>query len=347
MTPTSTLTILGQSLRTVLRRWPVLLTIQGLTVLLVLPVVLAFRSTLSYAFDESNVVERMLSGFDHITYEDFRAQQMWVVEFLRRTVGPLALVSTILHGVLGAGVVVAMAGEGTVAEFLKATGRFMTRSLRLVLYAVLIGGPFLLVWALAMASVWSVMTAGDAMESDYLWAAISVVVLFLLPVVILSLATEYGRVLIVREDRRQVFRSFMEGFVFVARHPVRMAAQHGTILAAMVLLVLVYWSIDQVVEMTSTAGILAMFVIQQASILARVGVRVWQTASAARLVDALTPEVPASVRTSPEPAPSVPVDVILGASHPAAPSKPASRNRSTVRSTKRPARKPVRRPRGR
>ncbi len=346
MTPTSTLTILGRSLRALFQRWPVLLTIQAVGLLLVLPIVLAFRATLVEALGSSPVVERMFSGFDHATYDDFMASQKTAISLLLKTAGPFVFVSIIINSIFGAGVAVSMAGEGTVTEFLKATGRFLGRSLRLIVYSLALAVLVLLVWTLVVGGVWSVMTSGDMVESGYLFAVVVTALLILLPVAILSLATEYARIMIVRDDRTSVLKTLFEGFAFVFKHPLRMVAQHGTIAIVMLLLVLVYWLLENAIGMTSAAGVLAMLLIQQASIFGRVAVRGWHTASGVALVDVLTPEVPVAAVAVPlptslplQPTPPLPLEPVVSTSTPVrvrrAPRsgvrKPAPGRRSTAR----------------
>lgn len=349
MTPTSTLTILGNSMRALVQRWPVLLTLYGMTFLLVLPVVLAFRATLASTFLANPDVEVLVGGFNFTIYTDFLSSNRGAVDLFQRTAGPFVLVSIILHGMFGAGVVVAMAGEGTVAEFMKATGQYLGRSIRLMFYAVAIGVLFLAIWTFALTAVWNAMTAGPAIEPQYLTAAVVVAVLFLLPVAVVSLATEYGRVLIVREDRRAVLVSLFEGFRFVFLHPVCMIVQHGVIFLAMAMFVALYWLIEAEVGMTSVGGIFAMLLIQQVSVILRVGVRMWHTSSAVALVDALTPEVPLSRESAPAVAPPAPApapEIIQSAPLPVEhlEKKPARRKAPAVR---RPATRPVRRPKSR
>jgi hypothetical protein len=343
------LTILGQSLRSVVRRWPVALCLYGVTLLLVLPVVLALRATLAAALMPNPSAEQLIAGFDYTTFVDLMANHKGAIDFLLRSVGPFIFVTIVLHGVFGAGVVAAMAGEGTAAEFLGATGRYLGRSVRLVCYTLLLSLIVLLLWSFAIAAVWSAMTAGDTLEPQYLIAMILVAVLFTLPVAIISLATEYGRVLIVREDRRQVLKSLLEGFRFVFLHPLRMLLQHGSILLAMVLLILLYWAVEGEVGMTSVGGVLGMFLVQQISVFLRIGVRVWNTASAVALVDAVTPEVPELLPVPAVVAPAVvqpaPPEIIQSAPLPVEPAPKQPVRRKTSAPARKPVRRPVRRPR--
>lgn len=349
MTPTSTLTILGRSLRASLRRWPVWLSLYGVSLLIVLPVVLALRSTLASVFADSPAAQPMLGGFDHATYDDFMLANRSAIQFFTRTVGPFMFLSILVHGVFGAGIVAAMSGVGSVEEFFRATGRFLGRSIRLVLYALMLGAIVMGLWTFGIAAVWSAMTAGDAVESRYLTAAIVVAVLFLLPVAIISLATEYGRVFVVREDRRKVLVSLFEGFRFVFLHPIRMILQHGVIFLTMIAFVALYWLIDAEIGMTSAIGIMIMLIVQQLSVFLRVGLRVWQTSSAVALVDVLTPEVPLAAEAAPAvvPATAAPATEIIQSAplpveHPE--KAPVRRKAPAVR---RPAKRPVRRPRSR
>lgn len=338
MTPTSSLTILGRSLRTLFQRWPVLLTIQGISFLVVLPIVLAFRSTLASAFDASPVVERMLSDFDYTTYSDFMSTQKEAVLFFRRTVGPLILISIIIHGVLGSGLAAAMAGEGRVAEFLKATGRFLGRSFRLLIYTLVAGILVLVAWIFVTGAAWAALTSGDRIESEYVLAAVTVSILFLIPVAIIALATEYARILMVREDRRNVLRTLWEGFVFVFQHPLRMVVQHGSIVVAMLALVGLYWYVEGLVGMTSIGGVLVMLVVQQASIFGRIAVRGWHTASGVALVDVVTPEVsPAAAPAPVIPTPAPQISAFPPPALPAAGPVPVRTRRVPRRGTRKPA----------
>jgi hypothetical protein len=350
MTPISTLTILGNSVRSLVRRWPVVLTLYGMTFLLVLPVVLAFRATLASSLLGNSDTERLIGGFDFTIYTDFMSSNRGAVDLFQRTAAPFVLVSIILHGIFGAGIVAAMSGEGRIAEFMKATGQYLGRSIRLVFYALAMGVLFLAIWTFGLTAVWDAMTSGPAVEPQYLTAAIVVVTLFLLPVAVVSLATEYARVMIVREDRRSVLISLLEGFRFVFLHPVRMFFQHGAIFLMMAIFVALYWLFEAEVGMTTAGGIVAMLFIQQVSIILRIGARAWHTSSAVALVDALTPEVPlarapmpaAVIPPAPPTAPEIIQNAPLPVEHPE--KKPVRRKAPAVR---RPVKRTVRRPRSR
>lgn len=331
------------------KRWTVLLIIYLINLLLVLPIAWSFRSTLAAALGDSSVIGRMFTDFDFTVYDDFTRNSKEAIDVLTRMLFPLVIISTIIHALLGGGLAVSMKGEGTVREFMKGTGEYLGRSAKLLALFGLLSIIVFTVWTALLAILWSGLTSGNVVENGYILAAAVVVFLFLLPVAYLSLASEYARILTVRDELTGMFRAMGSGLSFVAMHPLRMIAMHGSLFLVIIVLVCVYLVLENFIGMTSAAGIIVVLLIQQASVFGRVAVRAWHTAAGVELAASLAPVAPAAPV---EPAPAVhqvgatPQPELIAMPPTTHPTAPTTRKRPARRvSARKPA--PSRRPQSR
>lgn len=292
-TPSSySLVLRGGSLTA--QRWSIVLAIYLITLIIALPIAAAFRSSLIAVLGDGSAMSRMFSDFDYTVYDDFMRNSNHIVEVFTRMIFPIVLMSTIIHGLLAAGVASAIKGDATVGGFLRGTGVYLGRSAKLLSLFLILTVLVIGIWSIGLGFIWSAMTAGNVTESAYLWASIVVAGLFLIPIAVLSLALEYARIIMVRDELTGAFKAMGKGLAFVGQHPIRMIAMHGTLVLLMLAFIALYWLLEGFIGMTSVAGIVLVFILQQLSVVARVAVRAWHTASGVELASSLAEE-PGSV----------------------------------------------------
>ena len=300
-TPSSPVLLLNGAYNAWQRRG-IIATLYAVNLLLAVPLMLTLRAVLSNAVGSSPYIESLLQGYDHTIYSDMTRHHEEIYEFVKRSFIPLALVSLVLNAILGPGLVASFEGDGPVRQFFHDTARFFWRSVRLLLATGLVAAAVVVACVLLAGAAWMMMTKGDVVEPTYLSAIIVSIAIVGLPLVYLVLSAEYARIFLVRNDMSSSFKAMWNGLAFVGRHPVRMAALHGSVAVVLSFSVLFYWIFEDAVGMTSVAGIFVVLIFQQASVLAKVFTRVWNTANGVGLVSTITPDIP--VVTSQVPAPA-------------------------------------------
>jgi hypothetical protein len=103
------------------------------------------------------------------------------------------------------------------------------------------------------------------------------------------LALDAARVRIVREDARRVGPLLRSGFALVLRHPAKWLGAWGANLLLLLVALAAYLAVRASVPAPGAAGIALMFLLQQAFVLVRTGLRVALVGTQVALVERLQP----------------------------------------------------------
>lgn len=282
MDSTGSLTIVRQGFQRAAGKWGVLGLLYALNLLITLPLALAFQNAASALAIGSPAIDELFPAFVYTIYDDFTRVHADAITAFRNMLGPVMLVSVVLHAVLGVGLARVMDTDGFAREFFGGIVTYGWRAVRLLLVWILIAAILVVVIGFVSTMIFTTFTQGNVTEDAYALAAVVVGVLFGLTLSIVILGAEYSRILTVRENRQSMFRSAWDGLVLVIRHPVRMALLHGSVLVSILVAALLYVLVEDVVGMTSAIGVVLMFLVQQAFILFRMFTRMWNTANGVR-----------------------------------------------------------------
>ncbi len=283
MENTGSLVLVRQGAQRAVSKWGVLGLLYAVNLLLTLPLAMMFRSAMSVMVGNAPIVDELFPGFAYSVFSDLMRAHADAVTVFRNAFGPVAMISIVVHAILGVGLVRVMDTNGGAREFFGGIVSFGWRAFRLFLVWLLFALVLLAVAGFLGVMLFQVVTEGNATEDAYLTGAGIVVLLVGFAVVLISLGAEYSRVVTVRENRDSMFKAAWDGLSFVVRHPVRMIMLHGSVLVVLVLATLLYWLVEDVIGMTSVLGVIIMLIVQQAYILFRLGTRMWHTANAVRM----------------------------------------------------------------
>jgi hypothetical protein len=132
-------------------------------------------------------------------------------------------------------------------------------------------------------------------------ALLRVVLVFAIAVVVL-VALDLARIRVVRDDSRRAVRLYWSSLRLVVRHPLATLGLWAGNAVLLALVVAVYVAFRNLVPARTWAGILLMFVAQQAVMLARAGLRIALFAGEMALLDRL---LPPALPATPDAAPSL------------------------------------------
>jgi len=192
-----------------------------------------------------------------------------------------ALVAVVGQALTGGGLIEVLTSDDArsfLHRFFRGAGHFFWRFLRAGIYAWLLFGIASAIFTVAFRPVSRALEEMDWEPAWYLGLAARLLILALLALFV-TLAFDYARIRMAREDSRRALRSFFSSLWFVARRP---KATFGVWLVVAVLtaaVFAVYLAFCEIVPAVSWATILLALAVQQATILVRAGLRVALIAS--------------------------------------------------------------------
>ena len=168
----------------------------------------------------------------------------------------------------------ARTSRGVMDRFFSGGSRFFWRFIRLMFVGgtclVLAGGLLML----ALVAIESPFSRNTSEQGVYLWLVFNLAALAIACALFL-LALDYARIEVVIDDTRGMVKAYLRALGFVLRHAASTYGMALAVLAPLTAVVLGYVAYETVAPVASTWGAIVLLVlIQQATLLARVGLRV-------------------------------------------------------------------------
>ncbi len=299
-------TRLVTSLRQTLGSLKLVWLLYWLTLALALLAALPFYNVLKAEDQNSPVFLNLLTGFDYTIFSDFMHRS-------GRAVSPLLSVGRWL-GLVYIGLSIFVAG-GILGRFAQLSGprpaaafhmgpfllvcsQYAGRFARLfgvtLLFVLIGGGLWLVVGSLVGIALNNTLT-----ERGQFWIGLFFFGLFALTATFLLCIGDYAKVLMFREDERNAFRAFGRAGRLVLRNPAKTYGLYALFIGIGTALFGLYFVLDDLIPMRNWPTILFLFVIQQAFVFARVGLKVWALGTAFGGYETLSPAVPAMAPIEP------------------------------------------------
>ena len=264
-------------LQLTLRSRPMLAVLYGATLTLGLLVALPFFSTLGAETGNSLVPLQLLTGFDYTVYSDFMAQSQKAISPLLRVGRWMGLVYVLINAFFSGGILYRFAQPGVsfrMVDFWRASSTYFRRYLGLLgvtaLFVFSAGFIWLVIGSLAIIGVEDTLT-----ERGLFWIGFGFFMLFVMSVTLVLCIGDYAKVLMFREDETNAFRAFGRASGLVRRNLPATYVPYLLLMAVGAGLFGLYFLIDDLVGMNNWPTIIIMVVVQQAFILSRVIVKVW------------------------------------------------------------------------
>jgi hypothetical protein len=235
----------------------------------------------------------------------------WIAELLARSTVPalpmlaavagLASLACIIQlFLLGGALQVFGVGETfTAAAFFGGCGRHFWRLVRLALFSAIFFAVSVAIGTelnMAGSKIW-----GESSEASPLiyWSWFRAVVVACL-LGLCSLALDYAAIKLAVEDSRKSVRAYLGAFRFIWRAPVRTIGLYIVLWLLVLVFLGAYVGISQLIPQTSLALIFLLFLVRQATVLAKVWCRMLFYSAQCALYQALRPR-PVPVKTAPVP----------------------------------------------
>ena len=253
--------------------------IYGITLALGLLAALPFYNTLKIEDQNSREFLALLDGFNYTIYSDFMHRS-------GRTISPLMSVGRWL-GVLYVFLSVFFAGgilrlfspesrqnQGRVGDFFALCSRYMGRFLRLFGVVVLFVLAGAVIW-LVIGGLMGVLLSDTFTERGLFWIGVVSFILFVLSATLILCIGDYAKIVMFRDEEQRVFRAFGQAGRLVLRNLGRTYGVYWLFIGLGTALFGLYFLLDGLIPMQNWATILVMFIIQQALVFGRVGLKVW------------------------------------------------------------------------
>lgn len=249
----------------------------GATLVLGLLVALPFFSTLNAEDGNSLVFLQLLPNFDYTVYSDFMAQSQKAISPLLRVGRWMGLVYALISAFFAGGILYRFAQPGAtfrMVDFWRAASTYFRRYLGLlgitILFVLSAGFSWLVIGSLVIIGFEDSLT-----ERGLFWIGFGFFVLFALTLMLVLCIGDYAKVLMFREDETNAFRAFGRASGLVRRN---LRATYGPYLLLMAIgagLFGIYFLLDDLIGMSNWPTIIIMLIVQQAFILSRVVLKVW------------------------------------------------------------------------
>ncbi|GAB3021140.1 hypothetical protein [Spirosoma pulveris] len=271
-----------------------LLLIYGVTLVLGLLAALPFFNTLKVEDQDSLAFLNLLNGFDYTIFSDFMHRSGRTLSPLVSVGRWLGLVYIFLSVFFAGGILVRFsqpANRFNSGLFWEGCAHYAGRYLRLfgvTLLFVIVGAG---IW-LVIGSLVSVAVSDSYTERGLFWIGAIFFALFAFTAILLLCIGDFAKVLMFLEDEHGAFRAFGQAGRLVLRHPGKTVGLYWLMILLGTALFGLYFLLDNAILMSGWASIAVMFLIQQALIFARVGLKVWWLGTAYTVYQALPKPTP-------------------------------------------------------
>lgn len=275
-----------------------------LNLLLAIPLALAFRSALILGFGASLAPSQMMASLDLTAFQDFMNLHAASLQTVFSQILSFLILSMLLQTFLAGGILTVLQDQEkkfSLSSFFKGCGAYFFRFFRLfLLFGVILFVAAALVGIVVFA-IAAGMTENATSEVTDFWTRIAASVVFLIPVILILMASDYAKIHIVLHEERSAVRSCGKGFAFVFRRFFQAFGLELLMLLIPVILFAVYVWIDLSIGMTTGTTIVVMFLIQQLFMMLRAWTKVFFFAGEMALYRGLQrqpfPEVDAATAT--------------------------------------------------
>ena len=263
--------------------------IYGVTLVLGLLAALPFYNTLQAEDQNSREFLKLLDGFDYTVYSDFMHRSERAISPLL-SVGRWLGVLYIFLSIFFTGGILMLFSSGNrrigFSEFFAVCSAYVGRYVRLfgvVLLFVLAGAVIWLVIGLLVG----VLLSNALTERGLFWVSAVFFGLFVLSATLVLCIGDCAKILMFRNDEQRAFRAFGQAGRLVLRNWVRPYGLYWLFIGIGTALFGLYFLLDGLISMRNWPTILLLFIIQQALIFGRVGLKIWWLGTVAIVYDTL------------------------------------------------------------
>jgi len=249
--------------------------------ILALIVVIPFRSSLAAGFGQSMLPDTLLNGFDFTSVSEFMRLDSNKIAGFFAQVKWIVMLYLFLNIFFAGGILASIISKEKYEwrSFIAGCLNYAFRFLKLFIYMALF--HILVAVVVYLPLVLILKGAAKTVESEstlfYIGLAGFLVHLFLFA--ILLMVSYYTKIRIVAEDSNKVFKYIFKSVRFVFSHFLSAFPLTILLVISLVILLLLFFSLNHIIGTSTGLTILIMFIIQQGFIFSRVFIRIWAYSS--------------------------------------------------------------------
>lgn len=268
---------MNHSLSITLKSRPLLAVLYGVTLAMGLLVALPMYATLTAEDGNSLAPLQLLPSFDYTVYSDFMAQSRKAISPLLSVGRWMGLAYLLLSVFFAGGILYRFAQPGAtfrMVDFWRAASTYFGRYMRLLGVLVLFVFSAAFIW-LIIGTLLIIGFEDTFTERGLFWIGFGFFVLFAMAATLMLCIGDYAKVLMFCEDETNAFRAFGRATGVVRRNLPATYGRYLLLIAIGAGLFGLYFLFDDLIGMSNWPTILIMVVIQQAFILSRLLLKVW------------------------------------------------------------------------
>jgi hypothetical protein len=251
-------------------------------------VAIPFFATAKEQVGSSTAISNLLKDFDFTIYSDimkhygkalepFIGQLKWFGIFF-------LLFSTFLSGGI-LNVFLKNEGKFTAERFFTGGGIYFWRFFRLTLYIIIIHIILIFIIYFPLYKILDGLMETTQNEASIFYGVLIGVIIHILFFFLVTTIMDYAKIMIVKEERRKVFKTVWHSIKFVFKNFFRTYFLYLLLVIVPIALIIIYWFLDGAIGMVSGFTIFIMFLIQQIYIWLRVWIKIWTLGSEVRLFE--------------------------------------------------------------
>ena len=292
-----------EGIRQTNRSFLIVLLLFGVNFLFAGIVAMLFRSVVSTTFGNSLAPLKLVPDFDFTVYVDFATKNQGKLSAVYALITWFVVLNNFLSMFFDGGIIASVQSDTErfrFQSFCSSCGEYFGRFLRLfcIVVPVMLVSGFVMIFLSGFVS--SALVGSGETEIQLLRGFAIAAVIFLLPMSILFLASDYARVITVVENERQMFLAFWHGLRFVFRNLFKVFTLFLLYFIFSLLFLGCWAALTTQVVVDSGFLVLGVFLIQQIIAIGRSWVRVAAIGSQVALYAGSRPVVQVELPSVPE-----------------------------------------------
>lgn len=252
------------------------------TLLIGLIIAFPFKSALTKVVNYSMSPAILLQDFNYIVYEDLMRNYGEPLKPFIQIMFWVGLAYFIFSVFIAGGILNILHNEKnnfSIKSFFEGSGKYFYRFLRLAGIVISLNIIIALVIYIPLGIIFDSVSETVESEASLFYIGVGGVLLHLLLIILLLIVSDYTKIKLVTEETTKVFRAFWQSIKFTFRYIHNTFLLYLMLLIFPLLLIVIYYFVEDSIGMTSGITIIIMFLVQQLFVWLRQFSKVWNYSS--------------------------------------------------------------------
>jgi len=252
------------------------------TLIIGLIIAFPFKSALTKVANFSMSPPILLQDFNYTVYEDLMRNYGDALKPFVQIIFWVGLAYYIFSVFIAGGIFNILHNEKnnfSIKSFFEGSGKYFYRFLRLAGIVIILNIVIAFVIYIPLGMVFDSVSETVESEASLFYIGLGGVLLHLLLIILVLIVSDYTKIKLVTEETTKVFRTFWQSIKFTFRYIHNTYSLYMMLLIFPLLLMVVYYFVENSIGMTSGITILIMFLVQQLFVWLRQFSKVWNYSS--------------------------------------------------------------------